>query len=68
MPPCDSKHFLLDRIEILDQKSYIINAIWGVKLYLLNESTDTLPQARRHFKRQFKHSIFLSKVTKGFVF
>jgi hypothetical protein len=51
VPPCDTKHFQLDRIETIDATEFIKNACWGVKLYLLKEGTETLPRARRHYKR-----------------
>ena len=51
MRPCDSKHFQLDRIETFDKTKFLKNAILGVRLYLLNEGTDTLPHARRHYIR-----------------
>jgi len=51
LPPCDSKHFLLDRIETFDPISFVRNSILGARIYLLKESTDTFPQARRHFRR-----------------
>ena len=51
MPPCDSKHFQLDRIDALDETKFYKNAALGARLYLLNEGTDTLPHARRHYIR-----------------
>jgi len=51
VPPCDSKHFQLDRIENFDYTSYLEKCIWGAKLYLLKEGTDTFPHARRHSRR-----------------
>jgi len=51
VPQCDSKHFLLDRIETLDFASHLVNCAWGARLYLLNESIDTIPQAKWHLKR-----------------
>ena len=51
VPPCDSKHFQLDRIETFDKTKFAKNALLGVRMYLLNEGTDTLPHARRHYIR-----------------
>ena len=51
VPPCDSKHFQLDRIDALDETKFYKNAALGARLYLLNEGTDTLPHARRHYIR-----------------
>jgi hypothetical protein len=51
VPPCDSKHFQLDRLETFDYTSYLRNCTWGGKLYLLKEAADTFPHARRHYIR-----------------
>jgi hypothetical protein len=51
VPPCDSKHFQLDRIETIEIAEYFKNAMWGKKLYLLKEGAETLPRARRHYMR-----------------
>jgi hypothetical protein len=51
VPPCDSKHFQLDKIENIEIASYFKNALWGGKLYLLKEGIETLPHARRHYIR-----------------
>jgi len=51
VPPCDTKHFQLDRIETIDATEFFKNASWEAKLYLLKEGTETLPRARRHYKR-----------------
>ena len=51
VPRCDSKHFLLDRIETLDFPTFLRNCMWGARLYLLNEKTDAIPQAKKHLKR-----------------
>ena len=51
LPSCDSKHFQLDRIETLDFTSSYKDLLLGGRLYLLNEGTDTLPHARRHYIR-----------------
>jgi hypothetical protein len=48
VPPCDSKHFQLDGMETFDYKSFLKKVSWGVKLYLLKESTDIFPHERRH--------------------
>jgi hypothetical protein len=51
VPPCDSKHFQLDGLETIEPTEYYKNAIWGAKLYLLKEGAETLPCARRHYRR-----------------
>jgi hypothetical protein len=51
VPPCDSRHFQLDRIETMDFTVFMKNALLGARLYLLKEGTETLPHARRHYKR-----------------
>ena len=51
MPPCDSKHFQLDGLENFDYTTYVRNSIWGGRLYLLKESIDTIPRARRNYVR-----------------
>jgi hypothetical protein len=51
VPPCDRKHFQLDRIQTFEITSYLKNGVWGVKLYLLKEGTETFAHARRHYKR-----------------
>ena len=51
LPPCDSKHFQLDRIETIENSTYLKNALQGGKLYLLKEGIETLPHARRHYIR-----------------
>ena len=51
MPPCDSKHFKLDKLETIENKPYFKKAVWGAKLYLLKEGIETLPHARRHYIR-----------------
>jgi hypothetical protein len=51
VPPCDRKHFQLDRMKTIDTTAYFKNACWGAKLYLLKEGTETLPHAKKHFKR-----------------
>jgi len=51
VPPCDSKHFQLNKLENIESTSYFKRAMWGAKLYLLKEGTETLPHARRHYIR-----------------
>jgi hypothetical protein len=51
VPPCDSKHFQLDRLETFEKRAFFKNAVCGAKLYLLKEGTETLPQSRRHYIR-----------------
>jgi len=51
VPPCDSKHFQLDRIETIDNRAFYKKAAWGAKLYLLKEGRETLPHARRRYIR-----------------
>jgi len=51
VPPCDSKHFKLDKLETIENKPYFKKAVWGAKLYLLKEGIETLPHARRHYIR-----------------
>jgi hypothetical protein len=51
VPPCDSKHFQLDKLETIETAAYFRNALWGGKVYLLKEGAETLPHARRHYIR-----------------
>jgi hypothetical protein len=51
VPPCDSKHFQLDRVETIEIAEYFNNALWGRKLYLLKEGAETLPHAKSHYMR-----------------
>jgi hypothetical protein len=62
--PCDSKHFQLDRLETFDFASYFRNGIWGAKCFLLKESGDVFPQARKHAIRYFKNCVLLYKYMK----
>jgi hypothetical protein len=51
LPPCDSRHFQLDRIETIENTAFFKSALLGGKLYLLKEGIETLPHARRHYIR-----------------
>jgi hypothetical protein len=61
VPPCDSKHFQLDELEIFDSASYFRNEIWGGICFLLKESADAIPQKRKHAIRYFKNYVCLYK-------
>jgi hypothetical protein len=54
VPPCDSKHFQLDRLETFDYASYVRNTIWEGRYFLLKDSRDALPETRKHAIRYFK--------------
>jgi hypothetical protein len=51
VPPCDTKHFQVDRIKTIDFTAFFKNICWGGKLYLLKEGTEKMSCARRHYKR-----------------
>ena len=51
MPPCDSKHFQLDRLETIESTAFFKNAFLGAKLNILKEGTEILPHARRHYNK-----------------
>lgn len=49
--PCDKKDFCLDYPHRTAYKNFIMNGIVGVRKYLLRERADTLPNAKRHYRR-----------------
>jgi hypothetical protein len=49
--PCDKNDFNLNDLENFDHPKFFKNAIMGGRKYLLKEDTDTLPHARRHYRR-----------------
>jgi hypothetical protein len=49
--PSDKKDFSLDHLESINYMQYYRNIIIAGKKYLLKEDTDTLPQARSHYRR-----------------
>jgi fatty acyl-CoA reductase len=49
--PCDKKDFNLDNLESINYTQYYKNTIIAGKKYMLKEDIDTLPQAKRHYRR-----------------
>jgi hypothetical protein len=49
--PCDSKHFTLEDLEKSDVNEFLKHAVVAARLYLLKEHPDTLPKARRNYRR-----------------
>jgi hypothetical protein len=49
--PCDKKDFNLDCLDTIDYTDVFRNAIIGGRKYLLKEHADTLPYAKKHYRR-----------------